>query len=303
MRLFHAELVSNPGYYGFGYSVYAELEPGDRLADAYAQGLVPFVGARNQPSGMLYMVRSSRIRVAEYREGHYQRYAAKKAEAFSGRITVSEYLREKHPDLGMIASFMLAYFRFRFGRSSMPPERLDAILACPLLTHIVEYRLDGELVGCTLETRTEDITHLWYYGYAKAYEKKCLGLHVFTDFVERSKARGDRYAYLGSTYGSWMRYKAYYRPLEYWDGQGWVDDPKGTELKRLLAADSLRQVAFSDLWREARGTYYPSPYPFASLRTELRFLTHLMYSTPRIFAGLLVLVAILAAAFMVGSLR
>jgi arginine-tRNA-protein transferase len=299
MRVFYSELATHPAYYAFGYSVYGELEEGDKMEEVYARGFVPFVGARTQPERMTYMVRSVRVRVQEFKRIHYHHYAESKAAAFSADLVCTEYERHEVPNIDEVTAFMLSYFHYRFGKASMSRERLTALLASPLLTHIVLYHLKGELVGCVLETRAKGMTHLWYYGYSQAYEKKCLGLHIFTAFIERSKERGDTYAYLGSTYGSWMRYKAYYRPLEYWNGEVWVDDAKGTELKRLLAADPIRHTAFTDRWREARSPYYPSPYPYTSLRYEVRYLTHLMYATPRVFGVLLIFLSVLALSVVV----
>lgn len=304
MRIFHAELASNPAFYAFGYSTYAQFEDGDRLDDCYAQGFVPFVGAVTQPENMLYMARGARVRVQEYKRERYQRYAEDKLRAIAptDSIICTEYERANHPDIAAVANFMLAYFHYRFGKASMPRARLEAILASPLMTHIVTYQLHGETVGYLLETRGDTFTHLWYYGYLQKYEKNCLGLHIFTDFVERAKKAGKTYAYLGSTYGNHMRYKSYYRPLEYWNGEVWVDDPKGKKLKQLLASDSLRHLAFSDSWRETHQPYYESPYPFTSVRSEIRYLWHLMYATPRAFGALLLILSLVIGGVAVTTL-
>jgi hypothetical protein len=298
MKVFYAELAANPAYYAFGYSIYGQLEEGDRIEDAYEQGLMPFIGGRQQPDRMLYMARGSRVRVQEFKELHYHTYARTKFAPYSSGFSVREYLRENYPDREFLASFLYTYFTYRFGKGSVPKDRIDAILSSPLLTHIVEYRLDEGIVGFSLETQVEGLTHLWYYSYVQEHEKHCLGLRICLDIMERAKASGRTFLYFGSTYGNWMRYKTYFQPLEYWDGSTWVSDPKSKKLKKLLAADPLRSVAISDPWRDAHDPYLVPPYPYESVRNGMRFLVHAMYATPKLFGAALLLIALLWGAFL-----
>lgn len=303
MRIFYSELAANPAYYAYGYSIYGELEAGDDIAGCYAAGFLPFVGAREQPERCMYQVRSVRTRVQEFLPGHYHRYAAQKGKAFIDTVTIHEYQREAVLDMPHVQAFLEAYFMFRFGKGSMPTEKIAAMLQSPLLTHIVEYRLQGKPVGYVLETRGDDFHHVWYYAYAKAYEKQCLGLYLFMSFIERAKAAGKEFAYLGATYGTWMRYKTHFGPLEFWDGATWIDDPKAKQLKKLLSEDSVRQVAFVDAWRDARKPYVRSPYPFTAMKQEMRFLMTVLYATPRVAGVLMCLLGLVLLSITVSAIR
>ncbi|MES2225919.1 MAG: hypothetical protein V4480_03890 [Patescibacteria group bacterium] len=295
MKTFYSELALNPGYYSYGYSIYGIVEDTDSLAESYQKGFLPFVGAREQPERMMYQARGTRVRAQEFTEAHYHRYALEKSRSFVEKgLEVIVHEREAVPDREAVARFVSSYFRFRFGKNAVSRERIDAILASPLLTHIIEYRLQGTAIGYSLETHGEDFIHVWYFSYAKEYEKRCLGLYICIDFVRRAKEAGKTYAYFGGTYGSWMKYKTHFQPLEYWNGAQWIADPKSRGLKKLLAGDSTRQVAFVDAWRQLHGPYYPAPYPFTSTRAELRFLTLVMQATPRLCIGFIVLLLLLS---------
>jgi arginyl-tRNA--protein-N-Asp/Glu arginylyltransferase len=291
MKVFFSELVANPAYYSFGYSVYGELEPPDDLAECYEKGFLPFVGARLQSESgapMMYMARGTRVRVNEFKEQHYHGRVIRKVESviqgsIDEKIQVIEHLRETFPITDEFISFILSYFSFRFGKDSMPRERLLAILASPLLTHIVEYRVEGKPIAYMLEVHTSTCIQVWYQTYAKSHERSHLGSYLFIDLLRRAKKQNKDYVYLGVTYGNWMKYKTNFQPLEYWDGRSWVTDAKSKILKKLLATDSLRMLAFTDTWREKHEPFYKAPYPFASTFMELRFLTMLMTAAPRIF--------------------
>ncbi|HEX8591242.1 MAG TPA: hypothetical protein VF696_00610 [Candidatus Paceibacterota bacterium] len=303
MKVFYSELVANPSYYSFGYSIYGLLEEGDSLSSVYSQGFLPFVGAREQPSQTFYQARGVRVLAQEFQEAHYHRYALKKAEPHTIGVIVTVYARANYPDPEALVRFFADYFRFRFGKGSVPKERLIALLASPLLTHVVEYRLRENIVGIVLETRGEDFRHVWYYAYPKALEKHCMGLYLCIDFVKRASAAGKRYAYFGATYGLWMKYKTHFEPLEYWNGAEWRRDPKGKELKQLMKGDLLRQVAFVDAWREERKSFLSSPYPFTSIRSELRFLALVSHATPRVMFVCVVGIALLCLFIGLTTLR
>ncbi len=298
MKVFYSELDANPAYYSFGYSVYGELEESDDLADCYEQGFLPFVGARLQKARMMYQARGCRVRVPEYKEDRYYRQVLRKVEELpkgkseidaKGKVEVFAHAKEDFPVTDEFVDFLLTYFKFRFGKESMPKERLLALLASPLLTHIVEYRLEGKPIGYMLEVHTTNSMHFWYQAYAKKFENKHLGAYMLIDLLTRAKEQGKKYAYLGVTYGNWMKYKTNFQPLEYWNGAVWVQDPKSAELKKLLVTDPTRVLGFVDQWREKMQPFYKAPYPFTSTFAEVRFLFLIMTALPRLFFVLMVL--------------
>jgi hypothetical protein len=303
MKTFYSELAVNPAYYAFGYSVYGELEEGDVLDDAYDKGFLPFVGAKEQPSAMLYLARGSRVVLKEHRENQYDRQARRRAEdAVGAPIIAALHPKEEFAITEEFVAFLMRYFSTKFGKDSMPEERLRAMLSSPFVTHISEYTAEGKPIGYILESHGKTFTHVWYLAYETRYARSHLGFYLFSTFVARAKELGKTYAYLGVTCGPWMRYKANFVPLQYFSGGEWVGDAKNTAIKKLLATDKFRLLPYNDMWREAHYSYYPSPYPYQGIRSELRFLYHLAEGAPRLFGSLLIVIALLLGYTVFSSL-
>lgn len=280
MRVFYSELVANPSLYSFGYSVYGEREPGDTLSDSYERGFLPFVGAREQEQNLMYMGRGSRVHAQEFEERHYHARVRRKVAAL-GEITSTLHALQDFELTSERRSFILAYFTFRFGKDSMPEERLQALFDSGFLTHVREYRINGKLAAYVLEVHGENFIHTWYHAYAKNVEGTHFGSYMYIDILNELKAAGKEYLYFGLTYGRWMSYKTEFQPLSFWNGSEWVRDEKSVQLKELFIGDPQRLLAFTDAWRDARIPFYKALYPFTSLRTELRFLALVMYGLPR----------------------
>ncbi len=301
MRVFHSELVVNPELYSFGYSTYAYFETGDDLADCYRQGFLPFVGVRNEKAPMLYMARGSRVRVKEFTESSEHRRVDRRVnERFLGGIEVRTHEKALFDQIDDLKNFLLTYFRSRFGSAAMPSDRLDAILASPLLTQIVEYRSRDKIIAYTLETHGSNFFHVWYISYAPEFEGSNLGAYLFLSLVQRARAAKKDFAYLGVTCGMHMHLKTYFQPLEYWDGREWVHDLKSEKLKRLLATDSTRLIAFTDSWRDSRDAYYKPPQ-FKNIRSEFRFFSLVFMGLPRISRLLLFFIFVPALLFMISE--
>ncbi len=299
MKVFYAELSANPAYYSFGYSVYGVLEPTDRLDDVYREGFLPFVGAKEQPGNMVYMARGTRVVVSGYTETAYHRRALKKLrEVFRTEPEVTVYARNDFVVTETFVQFILSYFAFRFGKDAMSEERLRAMLDSGFITHISEYRSAEKPVGYLLEVHGETCMHLWYLAYAREHEDTCIGLYMYIDMLRRAKKEEMDYVYIGVTYGNWMKYKANFMPLEYFDGTSWVKDAKSEKLKKLLRTDASRVLGFVDAWRETKEPFYPAPYPFTSLFDEFRFLTVMMLGTPRVFFLSIIVIFLIALLFL-----
>jgi arginyl-tRNA--protein-N-Asp/Glu arginylyltransferase len=294
MKLFYSELTANPAYYSFGYSVYAELEPGDRLEDCYEKGFLPFVGAREQDPHMLYMARGVRVRIQEFVERHYHnRVHRKVSKVLKQGIQTVVFKKEEHPNLGAVTDFFLIYFDFRFGNGAMSRERFEAILHGPFVSHIVEYRSGELLVGYTIEVQTATFTHVWHQAYAREYAGAHIGIALYLELLARMKREGKKFLYFGVTYGVHMEYKTNFQPLEFWNGQTWVADSHDT-LKHLLREDGTRLLAYVDEWRALKGAYRASPYPFSSAVAELRYLALFAVQHRRLLGVYIILLGILS---------
>lgn len=287
MKIFFSENTVNASYYSFGYSVYGYLDSTDTFDDAYLKGFQPCVLFPN-PDGLLYMCRGSRVLLNNFKKLHEHNRIEKK---FIETIQVRVFEKKDFCINESFINFCLSYFVFRHKKGSMPKERFLEIMHSLFLTHIVEYSINNKICGYMFEVHGKSFSHFWYQAYAKEYNNKNLGAYMVLDFILRAQKEKKIYAYLGATYGSWMRYKLKYKPLEYWDGQKWVFDD--SKLKKLLFVDHMRLVSFTDAWRDEKKDFYKGPILYHSLKSDIRFLLILMYKTPKVFLILLIFLGIL----------
>jgi hypothetical protein len=286
MKVFYSELSANPSLYSFGYSVYGELEESDSLDEVYGKGFLPFVGAKDQPKNMVYVARGSRVDASQFLERHYHARIRRKV-AGLGAITSTLHPLSSFPITDKFISFLCTYFAFRFGKSSMPEDRIRAILNSGFLTHIREFHINGNTAAYVLEVHGKSFIHTWYHAYAKQYEGSYLGLYLYLEILQDLKRCNGSFLYLGVTYGSWMSYKTEFQPLSFWDGRQWVNDPKSKKLKELFKADSVRLLTLTDPWRESLTPFYTGLYSYGSTRLEFRLLATIVSGLPRITLGIL----------------
>lgn len=165
--------------------------------------------------------KSARIPVAEFTPSRTQKRIAKKnadllrlpkpAEAQPEQFALlSRYLNARHADGDMAG---MDFFDF----ASMVEDGSGQ-------TELVEYRDGaGQLVACVLVDRLIDGFSLVYSFFAPDRVQDSLGAYVILDHIERAKAEGLPFLYLGYwVQGSpKMDYKAQYKPLEVLEPEGW----------------------------------------------------------------------------------
>ena len=294
MKEFHAELAANPAHYSYGYSVYGELEEGDNLAAILARGFQPCTLVADAPP-MVYMNRMSRVRVQEFEMHSEHRRILRKFEGGT-QMQVRIYPWKNYPEPETAQRIILEYFTWRHGKESMPPERLERILTFQNSTSIVEYRIGGKIAGYSIEMHRQEVVYLWYFAYLREY-KNNLGARIVLDVIVRAKGAGKTYAYLGSSYGSHMRYKGNYQPLEYWNGRAW-NSADGKAFRTLLRHDAFRSVVTSDNWRSTHREFYPAPHSYRSGSSEFRFVYAMLTGAPRVTLLFAAWLIILALAFL-----
>lgn len=231
MRTRFAEFGHEYGSYSFGYTIHGTREAGDELADAYAQGFLPYSGVGVDP-GLFYMSRSVRVPVEGYAPSSENRRILRK---FDGQFECSyvegDALRAS-PDFHTL---MLAYFSERHGASVMPPERLAQILARDLPLRAAMYSKDGAPVAYVLEVAQGPFMHYWYSCYSLTHMNASLGMWLMLDALRRAAQEKRTHVYLGTAYGEKARYKTNIPGLEYWDGNEWQAD--AARLAKLMKRD------------------------------------------------------------------
>jgi arginyl-tRNA--protein-N-Asp/Glu arginylyltransferase len=243
MKFFSSELAHDYGSYTFGYANYAQLEPGDSLAELYGLGYLPYSGARDIEH-TLYMARSARVLLKKFCMTSENRRIAKK---FDGRFTKERVpIGQFNADEDFYA-FCLAYFAERHGSRAMPRERLDFIMRSPFISHIIVYSQAGAIIGYAFELREGDSAHYWYSFYDLSFVRESLGLWLMLDCVRDAAEAGLEYYYLGTLYGEKALYKTNFEPLEWWSGQAWESDIK--RLRERSRSDESRVFPHTDAWK------------------------------------------------------
>ncbi|UDF02428.1 arginyltransferase [Asticcacaulis sp. AND118] len=127
---------------------------------------------------------------------------------------LQKYLKVRHPDGGMMDMTW--------------PDLVAMVEDTLVRTHIIEYRLDGQLIGCVLVDALNDGLSLVYSFYDPDLMNRSLGRYVILDHIEQAQRAGYANVYLGYwVKGSpKMDYKARYKPLEALTDFGWTEiDP------------------------------------------------------------------------------
>lgn len=121
---------------------------------------------------------------------------------------LQRYLYARHPDGGMIDMSW--------------PDLVAMIEDTLVRTHIIEYRLEGRLVGAVLVDALNDGLSMVYSFYDPELLSRSLGRFIILDHIDQAHRAGYPYVYLGYwVKGSpKMDYKARFQPLEGLTDQG-----------------------------------------------------------------------------------
>jgi arginyl-tRNA--protein-N-Asp/Glu arginylyltransferase len=246
MKFFSSELGHDYSKLTFGYCNYAVLEPGDKPAELYARGYLPYSGSPDS-KGMFYMARGGRIYLPEFELDSECRRVAKK---FDGIITREEIALVDFKATEEFIQFWLNYFERAHGPAVVSRERLMHWLNFGIVTHVGTYKDgSGKIVAHTLEIWDGDMAHDWYQAWAPELDKQSFGVWVLLDVARVAKERGVKYYYPGTVYSE-NSYKTNLPALEFWNGTEWLKDDKNRTLKARTNSDAERQIPLFDEWKQ-----------------------------------------------------
>lgn len=218
--------------YEFGYSLMAERESADVLDDIYQKGFLPYSGNLAVHNNF-YMARSARVRARELALSSENRRIKSKFAQMP--FTVDEFPAKDFADNAEFLEFCTNYFNARHGAGVMPTERLQFIMRfCPELM-LVRFREGDAVRAYVLEIRTASLRHYWFSFYDLSFAYKSFGAYLMLASIEAAQSAGITHVYLGTVYGEKALYKTNFGPLEFWDGNGWVEDVPA--LKSLARSD------------------------------------------------------------------
>lgn len=198
------------------------MREGEPLADIYAQGYLPYSGAKDSKD-IFYSGRSARVVLADFALTSENRRIAKRFDGMfqKERIPFAAFIPDEH-----FWNLSLTYFAQKHGANAMPRARIEALFAAGIITTVVIYRRAGEIVAYVLEAENGDMGHYWYSFYDIQYAKQSLGMWLMLDCIRDAKERSLAYYYLGTVYGEKALYKTNFAPLEWWDEVHWSLDGK-----------------------------------------------------------------------------
>jgi len=159
-------------------------------------------------------------------------------------IEVKLLPREKFDYTPERRTFFKTYADIKFGKDVMSFERLDALFAAPIISHLLVFTdtATGKEIGvATLYLEGKALAFYYYAFYDLNYYARNLGMFMMTSAVALFAERGARHLYLGTCYSDSALYKTQFAGAEFFTGFRWSDNLK--ELKFILNRDqkNLRQ--------------------------------------------------------------
>ena len=236
MKLLFSEQNSDYENYQFPYAVWAFPETGETPADIFNAGFLP--SSRNLDR--FYLCRQVRVNLAKFKPSSENRRILRKGAG----IDVKLVPRDKFDYTPERRQFFKTYADIKFGKDVMTFERLDALFASPIISHLLVFtdaEKGGEIGVATLYLEGKSLAFYYYAFYDLNYYARNLGMFMMTSAAELFAGRGVKHLYLGTCYSDNALYKTQFTGAEFFNGFRWSDSLK--ELKYILCRDQkdLRQ--------------------------------------------------------------
>ncbi|TVR86118.1 MAG: GNAT family N-acetyltransferase [Saprospirales bacterium] len=225
MRIFFAEADPDYSSYTFPYGIYAIPESADELDEVYNRGFLPYTGNVQLNHAVFYKARSLKVDLAKFKDTSENRRLSRKYEGRSVSVQKRDlsFLQSEG-----VVDFMLEYAGERFSKGKMPPTRLRYIFEWPFLSGILEFQLDGEILGYLLYCEFDKGFHYWFSFYnLKLPPALAPGKYMMWKTIHHLRALDLEYLYLGTCYGSTSLYKVRdFKGMDFHDGNQWISDLK-----------------------------------------------------------------------------
>src|SRR5436190_7715408 len=202
MKLLFSEAKSDYGNYIFPYAVWAIPEEGEKPADIFGRGFLPSSYALDR----FYLCRHIRVALAEFSASSENRRIMRKCEGIETKVVSRgefEFTEKRR-------AFCKTYADAKFKPSGMSLDRLDALLAAKVVTHVLTFTDTATQaeVGLVMLYMDEPSAAFYYYAfYDLAYHPRNLGMFMMTSAVVKLAERGVQHVYLGTCYSHNALYK------------------------------------------------------------------------------------------------
>jgi arginyl-tRNA--protein-N-Asp/Glu arginylyltransferase len=236
MKLLFSEQNSDYENYQFPYAVWAVPEDDESPSDIFNAGFLP--SSRNLDR--FYLCRQVRINLAKFSLSSENRRILRKGAG----IDVKLVTREKYDYTPERRQFFKTYADIKFGKDVMTFERLDALFASPIISHLLVFtdvEKGNEIGVATLYLEGRSLAFYYYAFYDLNYYARNLGMFMMTSAAALFAERNFRNLYLGTCYSQTALYKTQFAGAEFFNGFRWSDDMN--ELKFIIRRDKkeLRQ--------------------------------------------------------------
>lgn len=252
MKLLFSEAQADYGRYLYPYVIWAVPEPGEAPADFFRRGFLP----ASPQLDRFYLCRNVRVDLKRFRPSSENRRVLRKGAAIEAHLVPRaefEYSAERRTK-------WKAYADQRFGPEVMGYERLDRLMAAPVISHLLCFRERGtniELGTVLLYVAAPDVAFYYYAFYDLEYLGRNLGMYMMTRAVVDFAASGLMHLHLGTCYSERALYKTQFEGVEFFNGHRWSD--RLDELKHLLRAERepdaghlLQSNAYLELFHDGR---------------------------------------------------
>ena len=228
MKLLFSEQNSDYEHYQFPYVIWAVPEEGETPSDIFNAGFLP--SSRNLDR--FYLCRQVRVNLAKFKPSSENRRILRKGTGTEVKLVPRdqfEYTPERR-------RFFKTYADRKFGKDVMTYERLDALFAAPIISHLLTFTDGGKEVGvATLYLEGQALAFYYYAFYDLNHPARNLGMFMMTSAVTLFAERGVRHLYLGTCYSQSALYKTQFAGAEFFNGFRWSDDLD--ELKFIIKRD------------------------------------------------------------------
>ena len=230
MKLLFSEQNSDYGNYQFPYAVWAIPEAGETPSDIFNAGFLP----SSRQFDRFYLCRQVRVDLAQFTSSSENRRILRKGADIRSELVPRaqfDYTPERR-------AFFKTYADIKFGKDVMSYERLDALFAAPIISHLLVFTdaATGKEIGvATLYLEGSALAFYYYAFYDLNYYSRNLGMFMMTSAVAEFSARGTRHLYLGTCYVESALYKTQFAGAEFFNGFRWSADL--AELKYILRRD------------------------------------------------------------------
>lgn len=237
MKLVFSESRADYGHYIFPYAIWAFPEPGETPADLFGRGFLP----SSRELDRFYLCRQIRINLRAYSPSSENRRILRKGRALKAELTT----RTEFDYTATRRDFYKTYADIKFGKDTMPYERLDSLFAAKLTSHLLvvtDTETGAEVGTATLYLEPPRLAYYYYAFYDLNYYSRNLGMFMMTTAATLFAERGFEFLYLGSCYTQNALYKTQFIGAEFFNGVKWSNDLK--ELKFLIERTAHDQHLF-----------------------------------------------------------